>query len=106
MAKRTVVWTDTAARQRKEILRYWVKKNGTTTYAEKLIKLTAKQIKIILSNPLLFKKADFPDTHISVMGYFSIYYKITKDLLIITAFWDNRQDPKKLLEILKKINGK
>jgi plasmid stabilization system protein ParE len=104
MAKRTVVWTDTAARQRREILKYWVKRNGTTIYAEKLIKLTAKQIKIILSNPLLFKKTDFPDTHVSVMGHFSIFYKTTKDFLIVTAFWDNRQDPKKLLETLKKSN--
>lgn len=102
MVKRTVVWTETATRQRREILNYWVKRNKTTTYAEKLIRLTAKQIKVILSNPALFKKADFADTHISVMGYFSIYYKTTKDLLIITAFWDNRQDPKKLLELLKK----
>ena len=60
MAKRAVVWTETAARQRREILKYWVKRNGTTTYAQKLIKLTAKQIKVIQSNPKLFKKANFP----------------------------------------------
>ena len=47
MAKRTVVWTQTAAQQRREILKYWVKRNGTTTYAEKLIKLTAEQINVI-----------------------------------------------------------
>ena|ERR1035437_10434460 len=102
MAKRDVVWTETAARQRREILKYWTKRNGTTVYAQKLIKLTAKQIKIILSNPLLFKKADYPDTHVSAMGHFSIFYKVTNDFLVITAFWDNRQAPKKLLEILRK----
>ena len=101
MAKRTVVWTETAARQRREILQYWVKRHRTTTYAEKLIKLISEQIKVILTNPKLFKKADFPDTHVSALGHFSIFYKYTKDSLIITAFWDNRQDPKKLLDILK-----
>jgi toxin YoeB len=101
MAKRNVVWTETAARQRREILKYWVKRNGTTTYAEKLIKLISEQVKLILTNPKLFKKADFPDTHVSALGHFSIFYKYTKDSLIITAFWDNRQDPKKLLDILK-----
>jgi plasmid stabilization system protein ParE len=104
MAKRTVVWTETAVRQRREILKYWVKRNGTKTYAEKLIKLTAEQIKVIQSNPKLFKKVDFSDTHVSALGHFSIFYKYTKDTLIITAFWDNRQDPKKLLEILTKTN--
>ena len=101
MPKRTVVWTETAARQRREILKYWVKRNQTTTYAEKLIKLISEQIKVILTNPKLFKKADFPDTHVSALGHFSIFYKYTKDSLIITAFWDNRQDPKKLLDIFK-----
>ncbi len=106
MAKRTVVWTETAAQQRREILKYWVKRNGTTTYAEKLIKLIASQINVIQSNPELFKKADFPNTHVSVLGHFSIFYKFNKELLIITAFWDNRQDPKKILDILKKTNIK
>ncbi len=42
MAKRTVVWTETAVRQRREILKYWVKRNGSIIYAEKLIKLIAE----------------------------------------------------------------
>jgi plasmid stabilization system protein ParE len=101
MVKRTVVWTETATRQRREILKYWVKRNGTTTYAEKLIKLISEQVKLILTNPKLFKKADFPGTHVSALGHFSIFYRYTKDSLIVTAFWDNRQDPKKLLDLLK-----
>ena len=101
MVKRTVVWTETASRQRREILKYWVERNGTTTYAKRLIKLISEQLKIILSNPKLFKKADFPNTHVSVLGHFSIFYKLTKDSVIITAFWDNRQDPKKLLDLIK-----
>jgi plasmid stabilization system protein ParE len=102
MAERIVVWTETATRQRREILKYWVTRNGTTTYAERLIKLTARQIKIISKNPFSFKKADYPDTHVSAMGHFSVFYKITSEKIIITAFWDNRQDPKKLLDFLTK----
>lgn len=102
MAKRTVVWTETAARQRRGILKYWTKRNGSTTYAEKLIRLTARQIKTILNHPESFKLSGYPETRESAMGYFSIYYKTTRDQLIITAFWDNRQDPKTLLELLKK----
>jgi len=33
MAKRVVVWTITASKQRREILRYWTEKNGSTLYA-------------------------------------------------------------------------
>ena len=100
MVKRTVVWTETATKQRREILKYWIKKNGSTLYAEKLIKITTKQIKVIQNYPESFKLTDYPDTRESALGHFSIYYKIILDLIIITAFWDNRQDPKSLLTIL------
>jgi len=102
MVKRNVVWTETATRQRREILKYWTKKNGSTRYAEKLIKLTAKRIEIILKNPESFKPADYFETRESAMGHFSIFYKLNKKQLIITSFWDNRQDPKKLLEVLNR----
>ena len=51
MAKRTVVWTETAVRQRRDILIFWTKHNGSTIYAEKLIKLIKKQINLILNHP-------------------------------------------------------
>ncbi len=35
------------------------------------------------------------------MGHFSIYYQVTTKHILISAFWDNRQDPKKLAELLK-----
>ncbi|MFA6924846.1 MAG: type II toxin-antitoxin system RelE/ParE family toxin [Bacteroidales bacterium] len=102
MVKRNVVWTETAARQRREILKYWTKHNGSTKYAEKLIKLTAKRINVILKHPESYKSTEYSGTRESAMGHFSIFYKLTKEQLIITAFWDNRQNPKKLLEIIKK----
>ena len=101
MVKKSVVWTTTAAAQRREILKYWSSRNGSTLYAEKLIKQTANKIKTILKHPEIFISAGYLDTRVAAMGYFSISYKVTEDELIITAFWDNRQDPKKILEILK-----
>src|SRR5215210_1111428 len=102
MAKRVIVWTETAAKQRREALKYWTLRNQSTVYAEKLIKLIANRAKVILKNPEAFKAADFPQTRISAMGHFSIFYKITETQLIITAFWDKRQDPKELLKLLGK----
>jgi hypothetical protein len=51
MAKRIVVWTETASKQRKEILKYWTIKNGSTNYANKLIKITRSRINAILKKP-------------------------------------------------------
>ena len=54
MAKRKIAWTNTAAKQRREILRYWTEKNQSTDYAEKLIEITAKHLNIIARNPEAF----------------------------------------------------
>jgi plasmid stabilization system protein ParE len=68
MAKRTVVWTETAARQRREILKYWTKHNGSTIFAEKLIKVTADRIEVISKHPESFKSTIYPGTRESAMG--------------------------------------
>jgi plasmid stabilization system protein ParE len=83
-------------------LRYWTVRNGSTTYAKKLIKLIKERLEIILEHPEAFKLTTYPETRESAMGNFSIYYKITETQLIVTAFWDNRQNPKTILELLKK----
>lgn len=51
MAKRKIVWTETAAKQRREILRYWTERNMSTSYAEKLIEIISKHTKVISKNP-------------------------------------------------------
>ncbi len=100
MAKRKIVWTETAAKQRREIFRYWTERNKSTIYAEKLIEVTAKHLKVISKNPEAFKDTEINDVKESAMGHFSLYYKITPDQIIVMAFWDNRQDPKKLLKAI------
>jgi plasmid stabilization system protein ParE len=100
MAEDFVVWTATAVKQRRATLKYWTERTGSTAYAEKLIQLINKRIKVIRKYPKSWKLTSFPDSRISAMGHFSIIYKISDRGIIVTAFWDNRQDPKRLLEII------
>ncbi|MBK9509301.1 MAG: type II toxin-antitoxin system RelE/ParE family toxin [Cytophagaceae bacterium] len=102
MAKKSVVWTNTAVKQRREILEYWVKRNGNTKYSEKLISIIKERIKIIVFNPFSGKKTNHIETRVSALNNYSIFYKITGENIVITAFWDNRQNPDKLLEIISK----
>lgn len=102
MAKKAIVWTETAIKQRREILKYWTIRNKSTTYAEKLIDLISERIKLISKNPDAGKQTNHLDTREVAMGNFSIYYKNEIDRIVITAFWDNRQDPAKLLTLIKK----
>ena len=85
MAKKAVVWTATAVKQRREILKYWTERNGSTTYAEKLIKLIAIRIKAILKYPESFPETIYSETRISAMGHFSILYKVSEKQLIAGA---------------------
>ena len=57
--------------------------------------------KEIAKTPFMYKSTDFKDVRVASLGNFSIYYKITEESIIITAFWDNRQAPRKLLDIFK-----
>lgn len=102
MVEKSVIWTETASRQRREILKYWTVRNGSTQYAEKLIKLIRQRIEFIKENEFAGKSTNHNDTREAAMGNFSIFYRITETQIIITAFWDNRQNPDKLLEILTK----
>ena len=101
MAQRNVIWTRTADIQFVGILEYWVNRNKSKAYSKKLVKLVSERTKQIAEQPLIFKATDFKDTRVASMGNFSIFYKFNTKEIIITAFWDNRQNPKMLLKILE-----
>ncbi len=101
MAQKKIIWTETAALQRRSILEYWLARNKSPMYSLKLLQFSNDKANQIAQNPLLYKASEFPDTRVAAMGHFSMFYKIRENNIIITAFWDNRQDPKKLLEMLK-----
>lgn len=101
MAERKVVWTKTADLQFIGILEYWAKRNKSNRYSIKLISLVTERTEQISRKPLIFKQAYFKDTRVAILNNYSIYYKYSETQITVTAFWDNRQDPKKLLKILK-----
>jgi toxin YoeB len=101
MAKRNVIWTKTADMQFVSILGYWMERNKSNTYSKKLVNLVTERTNQIAETPFIFKATDFNGVRIASLGNFSIYYKVTEISIIISAFWDNRQDPKKLLKILQ-----
>jgi hypothetical protein len=77
MVKRIVRWTRTADIQYVGILEYWVKRNKSTTYSKKLIKIVAERTNQIAETPFIYKKADFTDNRVASLGNFSIFYKVT-----------------------------
>lgn len=101
MAELNIFWTKTAVKQRNKTFNYWNKRNNSTEYSKKLNNSIKERTHLLKSNPKLGKQTDFKLTRMISLGHYSILYKVNNDQLIITGFWDNRQDPEKLLKFLK-----
>ena len=101
MAKRNVIWSKTPDIKFVGILEFWVKKNKSNIYSKKLLKLVIEKTNQIAETPYIYKSTDFKNVRVASLKNFSIYYKVLNDEIIITAFWDNRQNPLNLLKILQ-----
>ena len=96
-----IIWTKTAQIQFLSVLEYWTNRNKSTTYSEKITIQVWDKIEILTTEPLSSIQSDFPNTRQAILGHFCLFYQI-KSSDLITAFWDNRQDPRKILDILLK----
>ncbi len=97
-----IFWTSTARRQRTDIFKYWNKKNGSTDYSRKVKEQVAFRLEQLAVYPEAGKETDFTNTRVTALGHFSIFYQITKDKLVVTCFWDNRNDPGIIKDLLDK----
>lgn len=100
MAKNEIVWTITAVKQRRAILEFWNNNKKSTKYSEKLILRIKIRLDTLKKFPLSGKKTNFQNTLMTSLGHYNIFYQAKKDYIIVTGFWDNRQDPKKLYDLL------
>jgi len=102
MALLKIYWTSTAIKQRNYIFEYWNERNKSKTYSQKLNLKVKERIGLLKTNPNLGIQTEFKGTRAISLGHFSVFYKKIDSNIFITAFWDNRQDPKKLVEFLKR----
>jgi plasmid stabilization system protein ParE len=102
MAGIEIFWTTTALKQRNSVFQYWNDRNHNTSYSKKLNIKIRDRLELLKLNPEIGSRTDFSNTRAISLGHYSILYQIKKPHLIITSFWDNRQDPKKLIDFLKR----
>lgn len=102
-----IEWTKIAEYQLTDILEYWDRRNLSRSYSSKLSKEVIKQVDFISLNPLSSQQLFSSKIRTSSLGNYSLFFEIKEDSIQILAFWDNRQDPKKLLaQIKREMNGK
>lgn len=101
MAKLNLFWTKTAIKQRNHTFEYWNNRNKSNSYSKKLNKSIKERTELLKSKPDLGKKTEFKNTRAISLGHYTVLYRKTSHKIIITGFWDNRQNPNKLLKFLK-----
>lgn len=101
-----VKWTELAESQLIDTLNFWIIHNNSNAYSVKLLNSVDEVIKRISDNPYVAQQVigkkngiTFNVRRCVVLSNFSIIYRITNVIEII-AFWDNRQSPKSLKDIV------
>lgn len=96
-----VIWTKIAVSQRNEIFAYWNKRNKNSNFSKKLNLLIYEKIDLLKIFPLTGVEIQDENARILHFHNYSLVYRISKSEIYLLAFWDNRQNPSKLIEILK-----
>ncbi|HBH05110.1 MAG TPA: plasmid stabilization protein [Flavobacteriales bacterium] len=102
MAGRAIIWTHLARQQRRAVLSYWAKRNKSNFYSKKLLKTISQRTLQIAENPMLFRSANRSGVRAASLGNYTLFYKYNDLELVVLLFWDNRQDPEKLVKLLNK----
>lgn len=84
-----VVWTSSALRDRKAILKYWIDRNGSASYSRKLYKRWEMVINVLATNP-------WPTRHegirVALIGHYNIFYQPDINIIRIVRIMDGRRD--------------
>jgi len=100
MAKQ-IIWSYKAQSDRKEILQYWIKRNQSKTYSQKLHLLFQEAVKLIAQHPNIGAPTEFGQVRSKVVRDYQIFYEQIEDSIHILTIWDTRQNPEKLPNKLK-----
>ncbi|MDR0927628.1 MAG: type II toxin-antitoxin system RelE/ParE family toxin [Ignavibacteria bacterium] len=95
-----VSWSDDAWEQFTSVLDYWDSRNYSNRYSMTLSDNVLSYIEMILDNPFAGRQSEYGDTRSIAVEHYSIIYKVLPNQIRIVAFWDGRQNPDKLINIM------
>jgi plasmid stabilization system protein ParE len=93
MAKRKIVWSNRAKKRLYEILDFYIIRNKSRTYSNKLQRLINKEVRLLIKQPDLGLKTTEDTTRGLIIGDYIVYYEVSEDKIIIHTIWDSRQNP-------------
>ncbi len=95
-----IIWSARAKQDKKEILEYWLKRNKSNVYPQKLNNLFKLAVGSLAKNPFPRKKVDYGDAFVRIVRDYFIIFEEDNNTIYILLIWDTRQDPRRLTKIL------
>jgi plasmid stabilization system protein ParE len=93
MVKRKIVWSHRSKIRLYEILKYYVNRNKSKTYSEKLYRKFNNQLRLLHKQPDLGIKTEIESIRGLIIGDYIIFYEELEDKIIVHSLWDSRQNP-------------
>lgn len=93
---REIIWSEKAQEDRIQILKYWIKRNQSHTYSQKLFNDFNSVLNIVSHYPKIGKITSRPNSRIIVIHDYWIIYRVQPTMIIVDRIWDVRQNPRKL----------
>lgn len=97
-----VKWSRLAYNDRKQILKFWIDHNKSTSYSIRLNLIFENTTELISKHPKIGKLTDIQDVRIKIIKDYYFTYRETEKTIEILTIWDSRQDPKQFEKIINK----
>ncbi len=95
MAKE-IVWTQTSIQDRYKIYEFWLIKNKSDLYSEKLEKLFTEAANLLAEFPEIGTQTDFSEVRVKVVRDYKLFYISLTNSIQIIRIWGARQNPEDL----------
>jgi plasmid stabilization system protein ParE len=93
MVKRKIEWLIEAKLDLKDILDFYIERNGLAIYSKKLNAKFNKSLQLISKNPFIGTQSDLSKVRILVTDDYQIIYEVFDQTLLIIKIWDCRRNP-------------
>jgi len=93
MVRYKIEWSVEARLDLLDILGFYIERNRSTAYSNKLNTKIVRSIKVIGQNPLIGIKTEIDSVRALITGDYQIIYEIYDKLIVIVMIWDCRRDP-------------
>jgi plasmid stabilization system protein ParE len=101
MTKYDILWSPLAKITYYQILEY-LSENWTKKEIKAFVNRTEEVLKFISQSPSYYPFSALNDSYrCVVVKQVSLYYRLKNGQVELLIFWDNRQDPQKLLSLIK-----